>query len=760
MSTSEQFEDAVTQPFSAEAGDGVARADSVTRQQALRQAGALYRGGDWGRAEQLCRWVLDTSRAAFAAPDAALATEVHALGLLGAITAQTGRSSEAAVLLGRVVAVRTDDAGAHNNYGNVLHDLGRFDAALASFSQAILLQPDYAEAYNNRGNTLQQLGRLQEALDSYERALVLKPDYAEAHNNRGNVLRELGHLEEALASLTRALALKPDYARAHSNRGNVQHDLGRPLEALESYAHALRLKPDFPEAYNNRGNALRTLGRLEQAQADYRQALALKPDFAAAWSNQGGVLHELGRLENALDCHEQALAIRPQSAEALTHRGNVLRDLQRFADALHSYGRALELRPDYAEAYNSRASTLRDLDDFGRALQDYDRAIALRPDYADAHNNRGATLQGLQRVDEALACFERALQIKPGQSAVHVNRAMAHLLLGQFERGWSDYEWRWRNKWGQPLLTGRPSSCPQWYGEQSLAGRTILLHAEQGLGDTVQFCRYVERVAALGARVILEVPGPLASLVATLEGVGQVIVQGEVPEAGLAIDYHCPLLSLPQAFRTTLDSIPASVPYLRADAQRARYWQQRLGERSRPRVGLVWSGGFRPGQPELWSVNRRRNIALASLAPLRHRDIEFYSLQKGQPAESEWAQLRAQGWDGPVLIDFTSELRDFADTAALIEQLDLVISVDTSVAHLAGALGKPVWILNRFDTCWRWLLDRTDSPWYPTVKLYRQQRPGDWDAVVRRVRADLERLAHGASACLSGAALAPGGAGT
>jgi hypothetical protein len=230
----------------------------------------------------------------------------------------------------------------------------------------------------------------------------------------------------------------------------------------------------------------------------------------------------------------------------------------------------------------------------------------------------------------------------------------------------------------------------------------------------------------------------LRRLLASLEGVAQWVVQGE---ALPPFDCHCPLMSLPLAFNTTLESIPCKNPYLSAGHERLEYWRDKLCERTKPRVGLVWSGGFRPNQPELWSVNDRRNIPLRGLAALRHSDIEFYSLQKGQPAEGELTALLQEGWDGPPLNDFTHELQDFEDTAALIEQLDLVISVDTSSAHLAGALGKPVWILNRFDTCWRWLAQRTDSPWYPTVRLYRQERRGDWDGVVQKMRHDLEAFA-------------------
>jgi hypothetical protein len=259
-----------------------------------------------------------------------------------------------------------------------------------------------------------------------------------------------------------------------------------------------------------------------------------------------------------------------------------------------------------------------------------------------------------------------------------------------------------------------------------------LLFEEQGLGDTIQFCRYVPLVAQRGARVILEVPPQLTRLAASLSGVAQVVETGHpLP----AFDLHCPLLSLPLAFKTELATIPAAIPYLKADPDQSKAWQDRLGAKTKSRVGLVWSGGIRSNQPV--SVNQRRNIPLAKFAALKHPGVDFYSLQKGQPGESELTDLKRSQWSGPNILDFTGALKDFADTAAFIDNLDLVITVDTAAAHLAGALGKPVWILNRFDTDWRWLLDRADSPWYPTAKIYRQDTAGDWDSVLQRVKTDL-----------------------
>jgi hypothetical protein len=341
----------------------------------------------------------------------------------------------------------------------------------------------------------------------------------------------------------------------------------------------------------------------------------------------------------------------------------------------------------------------------------------------------------MQRVDEALDSYDRAIALKSDYASGYVNRALGLLLAGQYERGWADYEWRWKDSSSWVIKEKRNFSQPLWLGQENLSGKTILLQSEQGYGDTIQFCRYVGLVADLGARVILEVPLALSPLLGSLEGLAQLVVHGEsLP----SFEYYCPLLSLPLAMGTTLAHIPARIPYLAANEERRHIWRQKMGDRARLRVGLVWSGGFRPGRPELWSVNERRNVPLAGFEEFADLDVEFYSLQLGQ-VTSELTQLAGSGWRGPALKDFTGEIRDFADTAALIDHLDLVISVDTSTAHLAGALGKPVWILNRFDTCWRWLIDRDDSPWYPTARLYRQERPGDWPAVLERVRLDLQQ---------------------
>jgi tetratricopeptide (TPR) repeat protein len=620
-----------------------------------------------------------------------------------------------------------------------LHREGQLARAEADYAEVLRLEPRHSAAIHHLGLIALQKGRSAEAWRLISRAIEIDPAAASMHFHLGKALYGMRQLETAVSSFSRAIDIKPDFAQAYCDRGMVLCELKRREDALRDYTQAIFIQADLAEAYCNRGDLLRELGRLDAALTSCDDAIRLKPDLAAAHNNRGLVLKELKRWEAARASFDRALAIRHEYAEAYCNRGIVLKELNHLQAALADYDRAIAVAPDYAEAYCYRGNLLGQMNRMEEALASCDKAISLRPDNAEAHCSRGSLLSQLNQVDAAITSFDRAIELEADFAQAHLNRAMALLLKGDYSNGWSAFEWRWKILDAAPDRHPRWRSRPLWLGVEPLAGKTIVLHSEQGLGDTIQFCRYVQAVAAAGARVVLEVQAPLKSLLAALPGAAHVVVKGEeLPE----FDFHCPLLSLPLAFKTTLATVPAHVPYLRADPEKALFWQRTLGEKRKRRVGLVWSGGLRLDQPELWSVNSRRNIPLATLLALQHPDIEFYSLQKGYPAEGELAELMAGASQHDRIVDHAGQLRDFADTAALIEELDLVIAVDTSTAHLAGALGKPVWILNRYDTCWRWLLDRTDSPWYPSARLYRQERPGDWEGVVRRVRHDLRLLVN------------------
>jgi tetratricopeptide (TPR) repeat protein len=436
-----------------------------------------------------------------------------------------------------------------------------------------------------------------------------------------------------------------------------------------------------------------------------------------------------GRFVEAETACRRELLRDPQNARALNNLANVLEELGRLDEAEAAYRRAIAARPDFAVAHYNLGLLMqgrRRLDEAERAYAD---AVALRPDLVQAHNNRGAALRDLRRLDEALAAFEAAVRLRPDYADAQFNQAMCRLMMGDFARGWAQYEWRWRVAQAGPARRG--FDRPAWIGGERPAGRTLLAHAEQGYGDTLQFCRFVPKLAALGARVVLEVQPGLERLLSGLDGVDHVFARGEPPPM---FDVHTPLMSLPLALGVGLDEVAAGGTYLSADPRAAEAWAQRLVGVAGMRVGLVWAGAARPDQPIAAAVDARRSVPLSALAPLAAiPGVRFVSLQTGAPT----GQLRGQPWPGPAIIDPADALGDFADTAALVANLDLVISCDTAVAPLAGAMGKPVWILSRFDGCWRWLEGRDDSPWYPTARLFRQTAPGDWAGVVERVAAAL-----------------------
>lgn len=530
-----------------------------------------------------------------------------------------------------------------------------------------------------------------------------------------------GRLREAKALYEEVLRAQPGHADALHLLGVMAAQTGQPGAAVELIGRALRAAPDNAVFHGNLGNALRDAGRALEALTSYETALRLAPGDAQTHSNRAVALNDLRRFDEALAACDQALAIAPGQVEALHHRGNALAGLGRHGQALADQDSVLALRPDHAQAHYARGNALTTLGRPEEALAAYDRAIALRPAHAGTFANRGAALARLNRIPEALADYQRAIAIEPGHAEAHWNQSLALLLSGDFARGWPLYEWRWKTE--AHRARARSFDQPPWLGAEPLEGRTILLHAEQGLGDTIQFCRYAAQVAALGARVILEVQKPLTGLLRGLEGVSAVIARGDpLPD----FDLHCPLLSLPLACGTKAP-VPLARPYLRADEAKLRDWARRLGEKFRPRIGLAWSGSAT-------HVNdANRSLAFASIKSLLSPDFEWISLHRElRPAEEQTVSRSG-------IAHFGDALQDFSDTAALCSLMDRVISVDTSVAHLAGALGRPVRLLLPFAPDWRWMRDRDDSPWYPTARLYRQERAGDWSAPLHRMAEDLAR---------------------
>ena len=596
------------------------------------------------------------------------------------------------------------------------HQAGRLQPAEQIYRQILALQPDHADALHLLGVLAYQLGQYELAIERIGRAIALDGAVVTFHNNLGNVLKDQGKLDQAIACYRRALELKPDYALAHNNLGLVLSSQGNLHGAVACYRRATELKPDFADGHNNLGVALTDQGKLDEAAASCRRALELKPDYAEAHNNLGTALMHLGKLDEAVASFRRALELKPDYAEAHNNLGNAFEHQGKLDEAVASFRRALELKPDYAQVHNNLGVALQEQGSLDEAVACYRRALELKPDYPEAHNNLGNALKEQGTLDKAVACYRRALELKPDYADAHTDLAIACLLTGDWRHGWPEYQWRWQTKG----FTARRFGQPLWNGE-SLAGKTILLHAEQGLGDTIQFIRYAPMVKRYGGTVVVECQKPLAALLEGCPGVDHLVGQGDrLP----AFDVYAPLLSLPLILQTSLATIPASIPYLFPKAAIVERWRKTLVEIDGFKVGITWQGN------PAFHGDRCRSIPLRWFAPLAQvPGVRLLSLQKGAGAE----QLAELG-DLFEVTKLGSRLHDFADTAAVMKNLDLVITSDTGPAHLAGALGIPVWVALAFVPDWRWLLDRGDSPWYPTMRLFRQRERGNWHAVVEEIK--------------------------
>jgi tetratricopeptide (TPR) repeat protein len=504
-------------------------------------------------------------------------------------------------------------------------------------------------------------------------------------------------------------------------RALALHRARRLDEAVAAYRQGLALEPDHADAWCNLAVALQALGRDEEALAAYRAALALRPDLALAHNNVGVLLQRRGDFEAALDSHAAALALRPEHVDTRLNLGSALQRLGRLEDAAARYGEVLGADPDHAAAHANLGMILRAQDRPEAALDHLRAAVAARPDSAEFHNNLGLILQDLGRIDAAAAAFARAVSLSPDFAAAHMSLGAARLLAGDFSGGWRAYEQRLaRTDIAQPHRPG-----PRWRGED-LEGRTVLLQGEQGLGDAIQFSRYAAVLAKRGARVILSCRAPLRRLFATLEGPDRLVVDSEAPGP-----YDCwsPLLSLPGLVGTTAETVPSPGPYLAADPALAKGWRGRLGGLAGLKLGIVWRGSAQHLN------DRNRSIDPALLRPLVDRPgLSTVCLQTDARAD-ELARL------GAPALEVGRDLTDLAETAALVASLDLVVTVDTAVAHLAGALGVPVWTLIAFSPDWRWMTGRDDSPWYRSMRLFRQTSRGEWTSVIDAVRTALAPLA-------------------
>jgi tetratricopeptide (TPR) repeat protein len=637
---------------------------------------------------------------------------------------RTGNPLQAEFAYRRAVELDAEHAEAWAALGTFCLQWGRRDEAIEHFHRSLQLRPDDANVHCNLGIAHAQAGRLTQAIAGFRQAVRLNPGHADGRANLGNALRELGQTEEAVTMLREALALQQGHGAAHLNLGLSLISLKRPDEALGHLRQATQYTPQDPQAHHGLGLVHLQRGELVEAARCFERACRLKPDFADAHANLGMALGRLGNAAGALTALREALRLGQATPSVLNAMGAALAQVGDHPASLGPLQEAVRLQPDFVAALVGLGNSLRCCGRTDEALATLLRAVTVNADDAIARHDLALVHADMGRMAEALAEFDAALTLQPDFPRCRKNRALIRLRSGDWTEGWRDYEWRWQCD----ELQERACPQPRWDGSD-LAGKTILLWAEQGLGDALQFVRYADLVKQRGGTVLLECPEALHPLLASCKGIDRLVVAGaaNVP----AYEFHAPLMSLPGLVGTTVETVPAAVPYLTADRAVTAQLQHELAPITGYRIGVCWQGNAKyPG-------DRLRSFPLQQLAPLAAvAGIRLVSLQTG-PAVQQIAVLRGR----LEIVDLGDRLMRtpgaFMDAAAVIENLDLVVSCDTAIAHLAGAMGKPVWLALPHASDWRWLQDRTSTPWYPTMRLFRQREPRQWESVFAEMAAVL-----------------------
>ena len=596
-----------------------------------------------------------------------------------------------------------------------LQSEGRHEEAAAVYSRIIATDNRHFQSIHNLAGIIAGMGHRERALGLYELATKLEPRYASAYCNWGVILKNGGDIDEVTEKFEMAAKLDPDMFPAQANLAELYRIKQQFPRAIKHYENAIRIDPDQLEMLNNLGVCYRALNENKLAAECFQKALAINPDYVDAVVNLGNALGALGLHEHALQYLRKGVELQPDLAAAHNNLGIALADLGHQDEAMECYSKAISLNAKSHEAVSNLANVLNSSGESDKALAKLEEAIALKPDYSAAYNNMGNALKDMGRYSEAIEKFKQAVEIEPDFAEANANLGYMHLLEGRFLEGWDGYAWRGKVK-GQALAR-RVYDQPDWDGSD-LAGKHIYVYPEQGLGDIVQFSRYTTLLKKHGAEVTLELPKQLIDLFQGLEDVDHLHIQDTPPPL---FDLHVSIMDLPQMFGTTLEIIPNPIAYLKADEGLATKWSERLAAYEKFRVGFVWAGNPKH------TNDRNRSLAIEHIRPLVERDeIDAFSLQVGRNGE-------ATSVFGDQIIDLASDLTSFAETAAAMKNMDLIISVDTSPLHVAGALGRPVWGLIPFVPDWRWLLERTDSPWYPTLQLFRQDDDKLWEPVISRV---------------------------
>ncbi|MGA2581758.1 MAG: tetratricopeptide repeat protein [Tepidisphaeraceae bacterium] len=659
-----------------------------------------------------------------------------------------GRYPQAESIYRQILAQHPDSHETLHLLGVLASQVGRNDVAYDLLKRAITLSPNSPDYQGNFGLICCNLGKNDEGVAAYRRAIALRPDYPEALSNLGNVLRSQFNAREAAEVCRRATELRPNFAEAWNNLGNAYSDLRMFNQAIDSYKKALALKPDFAQAVNNLGGALQDVNKIEEAIACYRKALVLSPNYADAYNNLAHALNVKGDNQESLEMCRKAIQLRAEFPEAYNMLGNTLNDLQRPYEAVEALRHAIALRPEYAEAHNNLGNSYYELDRIDEAMDEYRLSLKYNPNYFQALNNYGNALHSIGQLDEAIEYCRRAVRLRPSFPAAHWNLALVQLIRGDYQEGWEEYEWRWKVKELRPPKLILPKDA---WTNQDIRGKKLVVYVEQGYGDTIQFVRFLPMVQEMGAKIFLFVQPNLVRLLKNFEVADEILPTEGVPvtlkkdfrrfhiggseiyptdgvNVTLPFDYHIPLLSLPRKLGITVEKIPRDIPYVFADPTDVEKWKSRVPKDGRLKVGIAWAG--RPSHAN----DRKRTISLSSFAPLAEaKNVWFCSLQKGSRAQ----EIRNPP-PGMEIVDWTDELNDFADTAGLMANLDLIISVDTAVVHLAGAMGKEAWVLIPFMPDWRWMLNREDSPWYPSLRLFRQPKLFDYDTPISQMAQALQ----------------------
>jgi len=617
-----------------------------------------------------------------------------------------------------------NDHRVFSNYGVILQSIGKLQEAELSYRRAIEINPDFADAYSNLGIILKELGKLQEAELSYRKAIELKPSYAEAHSNLSIVLKDLNKLQEAEVSTRKAIELKPHFTEAHFNLGNILKDLGKLQEAVLSIRKAIELKPSYAEAHYNLGNILKDLGKLQEAKLSYRRAIEYKPSYAEAHCNLGNILKELGELQEAVLSIRKAIEINPDFVDAYSNLGTILRELGELQEAELSYRKAIEIKPDFADAYSNLGIILRELSKLEEAELSYRKAIEIKPDYANAHCNLGNLLKELGKLEDAKLSYQKAIKIKPDYADAYFNLSLVELLQGNYESGLEHYEFREKREKGLSI-SFKPNIQKADYRDWE-KGEKLLVVSEQGLGDTIQFMRYIPYLRNLGLKISFCAQTKLHSLI-QFSGIDQNPLSPE-DACEVSEGKWIPLLSLPRYLKLSPDNPIISEPYIFSNNELKKRWDNLLSIEKRPVIGINWQGNPDAEKGSL----RGRSLPLETFSTIaRNNDVKFLSLQKGFGSEQlkncsfkkKFVQCQSQ-------IDITW---DFLENAAIIENCDLIITSDTAIAHLAGGMGKPTWLLLNNLPDWRWGIEKQNTFWYPSMRLIRQKEKYNWQEVMERV---------------------------